>query len=254
MPMRLSAEKDPLNHAWPRVAGPPLLSSNLVQVWRMSLAVAEPRLGRLLPTLSPEEKERAAAFKFETHRRHFIAARGQLRRLLGAYLQRAPESVALVPGAYGKPELARGQGDDALRFNLSHSEEAALFAFGHGREVGVDVEKIRGGVDELAIARQVFATADVRQLEALEGGVRTEAFFHAWTRLEALAKVSGQGLGFIPEEGLSFLRPAPSGMIMAGQGAVPATVVSLQLESGLKGAVAAEGADWRITCLEWEHS
>lgn len=252
--MRLPAEKDPLNHAWHKVAEPPPLSAGLVQVWWVSLAVDEPRLKNLLQTLSPEEKERAAAFKFETHRRHFIAARGQLRRLLGAYLQRAPESVALVPGAYGKPGLARGQGDDVLRFNLSHSDEAALFAFGHGREVGVDVEKIRGGVDELAIARQVFAATDVRQLEALEGGARTEAFFHAWTRLEALAKVSGQGLGFIPEEGLSFLRPGPPGLMVAGQGALPATVVSLQLESGIKGAVAAEGADWRMACLEWERS
>ncbi len=252
--MRLSAEKDPLNHAWHKVTEPPPLSTDLVQVWWVSLAVDESRLRNLLQTLSPEEKERAAAFKFETHRRHFIAARGQLRRLLGIYLQRAPESVALVPGAYGKPGLVRGQGDDVLRFNLSHSDEAALFAFGHGREVGVDVEKIRGGVDELAIARQVFAATDVRQLEALEGGARTEAFFHAWTRLEALAKVSGQGLGFVPEEGLSFLRPGPPGLMVAGQGALPATVVSLQLESGLKGAVAAEGADWRMACLEWERS
>ncbi|HTB79609.1 MAG TPA: 4'-phosphopantetheinyl transferase superfamily protein [Opitutaceae bacterium] len=254
--MRLSAEKD-MNHAWPKVAEPPPFPPDLVHVWRMSLLVDERGLENLLQTLSPEEKERAAAFKFETHRRHFIAARGQLRRLLGAYLQRAPESVALVPGAYGKPGLARGQGDDALRFNLSHSDEAALFAFGHGREVGVDVEKIRDGVDELAIARQVFAATDVHQLEALAGSARREAFFHAWTRLEALAKVSGQGLGFVPEDGLSFLRPAPTGIVMAGQGAdaaIACRVVSLQLESGLKGAVAAEGSDWRIACLEWERS
>jgi 4'-phosphopantetheinyl transferase len=250
--MCLSAEKNLLNHDWRKVAEPPPLSLDLVQVWRVSLAVDEPWLESLLPTLSPQEKERATTFKFEVHRRNFIAARGQLRRLLGAYLQRTPESVALISGAYGTPELARGQGDDALRFNLSHSDEAALFAFGHGREVGVDVEKIRGGVDELAIARQVFAATDVRQLEVLEGSTRTEAFFHAWTRLEALAKVSGQGLGFVPEEGLSFLRPAPTGMMRAGQGALPTTVVSLQLESGLKGAVAAQGADWRLACLEWE--
>jgi hypothetical protein len=50
-------------------------------------------------------------------------------------------------GRFGKPMLA-GAFEGALRFNVSHSGELALYAVSGEREVGVDVEEIRSSVEE----------------------------------------------------------------------------------------------------------
>jgi phosphopantetheinyl transferase len=39
-----------------------------------------------------------------------------------------------------KPTVSRRFADADLRFNLSHSEDVAVYAFAPGREIGVDVE------------------------------------------------------------------------------------------------------------------
>jgi 4'-phosphopantetheinyl transferase len=206
--------------------------------------------------LSPEEKQRAAGFRFETDRRHFVIAHGSLRFLLAAYLRGSPERLALHPDAHGKPRLA-GQTRDSIRFNLSRSGEMALYAFGQGREVGVDVEKISRNVDELAIARRMFAQSEVQQLEALQGDERTAAFFNSWTRLEALAKASGCGLGSISQGQISLPQgTAEANPVAANDGPgleAGWPVISLQPGWGYAGAVAAKGTDWKVLCLEWLH-
>ena len=243
-------------HCWQPVKSPKPLASDLVQVWRVASAVDEKQFASLMERLSTDERKRADGFKFEMDRRHFVVAHGVLRLLLAAYLRVEPESVAMVPDAHGKPRLA-GQSGGSIRFNLSHSGDVALYAFCAGREVGVDVEKIRSNVDELAIARQVFTQHEVSQLEMLQGEERTVAFFSSWTRLEALAKASGRGLGIIPQGGI-LLPPENEGVSRMTAGGSPGheaawQIISLQPGSGYKGAVAAEGSDWKIECMEWLH-
>jgi 4'-phosphopantetheinyl transferase len=243
-----------VNNHWPRVKSPQPLSPDVVHVWRVSSATDEKQFGRLTQILSADEKKRAAAFKFETDRRHFVAAHGSLRLLLAAYLGAGPEGLVMVPGAHGKPRLA-GQSAHSIRFNLSHSGEVALCAFCVGREVGVDIEKIRRDADELAVARQVFTQREVNQLEALHGDERTAAFFKSWTRMEALAKATGLGLGLIPSGGISL--PPETGeastVVVKGDPGHDATwqIISLQLGSGYHGAVAAAGANWKLERMEW---
>jgi 4'-phosphopantetheinyl transferase len=243
-----------MNNCWPQVQLPKSLSPNVVHVWRVSSAVDEKQLGSLTQILSSDEKKRSAAFHFEVDRRRFVIAHGSLRLLLAAYLRVEPESLTLVPDSHGKPRLAVPAGRN-LRFNLSHSGEMALHAFCTGREVGVDVEKIRNNVDELAIARQVFTHDEVSQLEALPGNERAAAFFNAWTRMEALAKASGLGLSLIPRKGISLPPEIEETSTVkakdcSGREAVW-QIVSLRPGLGYKGAVAAEGADWKIECMEW---
>jgi len=62
----------------------------------------------------------------------------------------------------GKPSLAEDEG--GLRFNLAHSEGAALYAFARGREVGVDVELWRDDSASMDVARRFFSAAEVRAL------------------------------------------------------------------------------------------
>ena len=70
------------------------------------LDLDEHRLAGLHATLSADERGRAARFHFERDRKHFIAARGLLRELLGRYLARAPASLRFAYGPRGKPFLA----------------------------------------------------------------------------------------------------------------------------------------------------
>jgi 4'-phosphopantetheinyl transferase len=218
------------------------------------LVADEKQYASLRQTLSPEEKQRAAGLRFEADRRRFVIAHGSLRLLLAAYRRVSPERLVLIPDSRGKPRLADQTGD-SIRFNLSRSDEMALYAFGHGREVGVDVEKIGRNVDELAIARRMFTPDEARRLEALQGDERTVAFFNSWTRLEALAKASGHGLGSISQGKIS-LPPEEDGpnpvTTKGGAGHEPAWhTISLQPGVGYAGAVAAEGTNWEIQCLEW---
>jgi 4'-phosphopantetheinyl transferase len=243
-----------MNHSWQGAKLPGPLSADMIHVWRILLAADERPSASFLQILSPEEKQRATGFKFEADRRHFVVAHGVLRLLLSAYLRVSPELLGLHPDTHGKPRLADQTGN-SIRFNLSRSGELALCAFAQGREVGVDVEKVSHDVDELAIAKRMFAQSEVNQLEALQGDERTAAFFTAWTRLEALAKASGRGLASISqgEVSLPSEEDGSSPVVAKGGPGHDATwrVISLQPALGYAGAIAAEGAGWKIQCLEW---
>ena len=164
-------------------------------VWRAGLDLEGAALARLNKTLDPAERERAARFHFERDRRRFIAARGFLRQLLAGYLEVAPGSVSFAYNANGKPRLSAAcQIKDDLRFNVSHSHALALFAFTLGREIGVDVERVKEMEEMEAIARQTFSAQEHAGWRAAAGAERTALFFRLWTRREAVVKCMGAGL------------------------------------------------------------
>ena len=89
--------------------------------------------------LSPAERERAGRFAFDRDRRRYIEARARLRDQLGLRLGVAPAEVEIAVGRHGKPALGGRQARSHWRFNVSHCEGVALYAFAQAREVGVDV-------------------------------------------------------------------------------------------------------------------
>src|SRR5438105_11848106 len=82
---------------------------------------------RYYATLSDEERNRSARFRFEKGRRRFVVAHGALRELLGRCLGTDPAQVHFIYNAFGKPELHPEYGG-RLKFNLSHSGDLALIA------------------------------------------------------------------------------------------------------------------------------
>jgi 4'-phosphopantetheinyl transferase len=74
--------------------------------------------------LAADEVARARRIASPEHGRRFTAARGALRAILGACLDRPPGSLAFAYGPGGKPALA-GADAGRLHFNLSHSHEVA---------------------------------------------------------------------------------------------------------------------------------
>ena len=79
--------------------------------------------------LSDEERLRASRFVFERDRCRFIVGRARLRYLLASRLGVQPDAIELIYGAHGKPALSRRFAGSDLRFNVSHSEGVAVYAF-----------------------------------------------------------------------------------------------------------------------------
>ena len=165
-----------------------------IHVWHAALDREENILGRLEPTLSPEEKARADRFHFVNDRNRFVAARGLLRELLGKYLQQAPAGLAFSYGRHGKPALSGGNASSGLCFNLSHSAGLAVYAIARERNLGIDVEHVRPESAGEDIAKRYFSAREVDDLRTLPLEARVEGFFHCWTRKEAYLKATGMGL------------------------------------------------------------
>lgn len=167
----------------------PKIAKDEVHVWKVDLSapVADVRL------LSRDEHERAARFHFERDRQHFTAARSALRIVLSRYLNLRPEALEFDQTEYGKPFLTNPEAAGFL-FNLSHSAEVALIAVAREREVGVDVEFMRPDFATSEVAEHFFSMAEIYTLSGLEPHLRTQAFFHCWTRKEAYVKARGEGL------------------------------------------------------------
>ena len=217
---------------WPAPPATVALPPDDVHVWRVRLDLPPDALAELADTLSSDEHVRAARFRFARDRARAIAARGQLRAILGRYLRRSPRRVRFASGPHGKPHLAVPTGRAALRFNLAHAEDLALVAVAWRREVGVDVERERGDRVDLDVARRMFPPEDVRALEALAPALRQRAFFALWTAREAYAKGTGLGLSDEAAEAL----PASW------------TVRQLPIDAGFAAAVAVEGHAARVRC------
>lgn len=227
---------------WQAPEGHPVLESGAVHVWGAALDPEPGRLAALAATLTADESARAASCRLESQRRRFVAGRGQLRLLLGRYLGTDASEVRFVYGPHGKPALFQGGGATALSFNVAHSGERALFAVGRERELGIDLERIREGVDHEAIAERFFAPGEAASLRRLPARRRTEAFFACWVRKEAYVKALGTGLS------------APRGGFEAPIDSVPGfSVHALTPGPGLAAALVVQGsASTRCFSLEWD--
>ncbi|MGW6195354.1 4'-phosphopantetheinyl transferase family protein [Kribbella sp. NPDC055110] len=60
--------------------------------------------------------------------------------------------------------------------------------------MGLDVEKVDLGVDVDSVARVALTDAEVRELSGYDGIAKARAFTTYWTRMEAVAKATGEGL------------------------------------------------------------
>jgi 4'-phosphopantetheinyl transferase len=172
----------------------PALRDDEVHLWFVPLQISVAEIQSLTETLSSDERMRATRFHFERDQRRFIAARGTLKRILGKYLDLAPEKVEFHYGTHGKPTVHTQAQDGALRFNLSHAHELALVAVTNAREVGVDIEHSARAVDANGIVERFFASHEQTMYESVPPGEKQELFLRYWTCKEAFAKATGQGL------------------------------------------------------------
>jgi len=167
-----------------------LTTPTVVHLWRALSPTLAPRLSDLEICLTAAEQARADRLIAADARLQFILGRAVTRSVLSEYmLETAPIDVPLAVGPRGKPFIP---GSD-LRFNIAHSGEVILVAVVRGREIGVDVERVRALPNLHTMARDNLSAAEQDELFNLPEARREAAFFNGWTRKEAYLKALGDG-------------------------------------------------------------
>ena len=225
--------------AWEKRVDVSPLEPGEVHLWLVDLSRGEPRA-----FLSSEERERAARFHFERDRGRYSVCRSALRELLAGYLDAAPEEIEFRYGEAGKPELAQG----SLRFNVSHSHDLALIAMAREWELGVDIERIRTGVEREGIAERFFSPGEAAALRAMAAEERDEAFFRCWTRKEAYVKARGGGLS-IPLDSFDVTLDRERAELSRAADAERWRMMTLDTAPGFAAALVVEASVRRLRCF-----
>jgi len=253
--MTLSQMITYLDRLWLPVPVDLTLSSDEIHIWRASLDLPVSHVQSLQHTLAADELRRAERFYFQKDRKHFIVARGLLRAILSRYLGMEPGQLRFCYNSYSKPVLVTTPDQDMLNFSVSHSYGLALYAFTCGREVGIDLERIRADVDCEQIAARFFSLRENAVLRALPAKLKTEAFFNCWTRKEAYIKARGEGLSLPLDQFDVSLAPGKPAKLLDIRGdpqeATRWSLRALTPGPGYVAALAVEGHGWRLACWQW---
>ncbi|MEM4658890.1 MAG: 4'-phosphopantetheinyl transferase superfamily protein, partial [Candidatus Methanosuratincola sp.] len=164
------------------------------------------------------------------------------------YLACDPASLRFSYGTHGKPHL-----ECDLRFNLSHSEGLAAVAVAWGREVGVDIERVREGFSFDELAGRFFSPYEAALISSLAHESKMEEFFRLWTRKEAYMKALGVGMS-LPLARLDFSHESGGARLLScmGEGSTPWRIEDFTPAPGYTGAVAVEGEGFRVKILQRE--
>jgi 4'-phosphopantetheinyl transferase len=164
-----------------------------LEIWYADLAQDSARLrnvARAHDLLPPSEPGTADTPRLTAHAALRIVLAGHI----GIAEARRPFRIA--PG--GKPTLAVSS--PPLEFSLAHCETAALIAISYDGPVGVDLETPRPlRIADGRCAALIDAAIALAPETALPDGPGDARFLQAWTRLEALAKATGEGIGALLE-------------------------------------------------------
>ncbi len=164
-------------------------------LWCRPLRATAAAVAAITPWLSDQERLRAARFGTSALRERYIMGRATLRLLLSNVLGVHPAAVAIARGARGRPELST---TPRIDFNVSHTDEFAVYAIGHGLpaavRIGVDVEHAARtlGVDRLS--RKLLTEDERARMHGLDADARRGRFLRTWTCKEAMSKATGDGI------------------------------------------------------------
>jgi phosphopantetheinyl transferase len=107
-----------------------------INLWKFSLSGDDADLAGAEQLLSTPERSRAAAFRFNRHRRRFVFRRAMRRILLADIAGINATDLIFNESDHGKPRLV---GAD-FEFNTSHTQDVGVIVTGDV-PLGVDIEK-----------------------------------------------------------------------------------------------------------------
>lgn len=164
----------------------------MLKIVFLSLKESEQTIAELRQLLSADEVARADKFVFPRDSNRFIVARARLRQILADEIGCTTQELDFTYSKHGKPSLVGHQ----LEFNLSHSEDYALYAIHPTAQVGIDIESKQRDLEFDSMAQRFFSANESKLIKSLSGTEQRQAFYSCWTRKEALLKAIGKGLSF----------------------------------------------------------
>jgi 4'-phosphopantetheinyl transferase len=195
------------------------------------------QMDEMLARLSPFERTRAERMPEERASRQYVISRAMQRQLLAGYVGGEPSEIRFGMVAMGKPTLAHPN-DIGLTFNTTHSGDLVIIAVTAGRDVGVDVERVRPIERALKVSRRCFSPEEHELLASLPAADVDRAFLSIWVRREGTAKARGDGVW----RGLASWK---NGEIENSPARRDWRVEYLDLGEGFVGVVVAQGT-WRV--------
>ncbi len=172
--------------------------------------------------LTEAEREEEKGFASESARALFLTARISIRRVLGDLLRVDPLEISLARRPEGKPYLPA---HPDLCFNVSHSGALVLIGLSQGREIGVDIEKVRERPRWRELAVRFFSFKEQAATRDLE------SFLRIWTRKEAYLKLRGGGID----------RALNSFSVLGEDSELNAVLVPLTVPDGYVASLAVDG-------------
>jgi 4'-phosphopantetheinyl transferase len=163
-----------------------------------------------LRLLSEDERARWRAFKFERHRREYLATHALARTALSHHAALPREALRFRLNAHGKPFV---EPECGLRFNLSNSPGLVVCLIGKDVAVGVDVEPQTRAKSIAEVGPRMFSPRELAQLERLHDDQRPGRLLPLWTVKEAYSKARGMGLA-LPLDRVSILLDEAGNMRM----------------------------------------
>ncbi len=180
--------------------------------------------------LTEDERERWQRFKFEKHRREYLATHALARIALSHHCGVSPDALRFNLNAFGKPSIDPECG---LDFNLSNSLNLVVCLVSEVAEVGVDVESRARAQSIAEVGARMFSVQELEQLENLREEAKPDRALHLWTLKEAYIKARGMGLA-LPLNKFSF--------VFEGAGSI-----HMEIEPDLKDSP----ARWRFCLLDY---
>jgi phosphopantetheinyl transferase len=165
-----------------------------VKVWAIDPERVSTPFEQLLAPLDTTEREQAHRKRTDRARRVYAIAHVRLREILAIETGIGHSDIRFAPRMPGAAKPALADEADDLTFNLSHTRGLIVVAVARGREVGVDVEWLGRPVRASALAHRYFTAAELDQFSQARTHTRRQCFLRLWTRREAHAKMTGEGL------------------------------------------------------------
>ena len=238
------------DNLWPLPPDAVELNDDEVHVWLVNAGAKDIPEDLLAMSLSEDEQERAARFKFVKDRRLYVAAHAALRSLLADYLRVAAHKIHFVSGPQGKPALAPPLAAGGLEFNLSHSHEAALVAVARAESGGRRCGIRQAGIFLRRACPALLYHQRSRGAIELPQTLQREAFFKCWTSKEAFLKAKGTGLsGKLDEVAITLVADQ---QVRINASVPDWSLTELTLCVGYQGALVVQGDPRPIRCYQWE--
>ena len=171
-----------------------------IEVFHVDLAPNDDFEAMAFGWLDANERERWRRFLFPGPKRRFALCRAALRREICDRVGCRNGQLMFNESEHGKPFAVVDGRRVPISFNVTHSGQHGLIAFGSTKRLGIDIEERTANRHIELLSETVFGPNERRELGSVAGQRKIELFFNLWTVKEALVKALGVGMSLDTSE------------------------------------------------------